>query len=90
MEGVVYILRSLSTEKFYVGSTNDLKRRLEEHKEGKSKYTRETGPYELMFSQKYNVISDARKAERWLKAQKSSKFLSKIIEEGIIEKKFDF
>jgi putative endonuclease len=86
-QGIVYILRSLKTDKFYVGSTNNLTRRLEEHNRGHSTYTRDTGPYELVFSQGYPSLTVARRIEQWLKAQKSAKFLERIIEEGEIKKK---
>ncbi len=86
-QGIVYILRSLKTGRFYIGSTNDLARRLNEHKNCRSKYTSETGPYQLIFNQTYETLSSARKIERWLKAQKSSKFIERIIQEGNIEKK---
>lgn len=88
MNGIAYILHSFKTGRFYVGSTNNLSRRLEEHQKGKTKYTRETGPYELVFSQRYESLTEARKIESWLKAQKSSEFLERIIREGRIEKKF--
>ncbi len=88
MIGFVYILRSLRTNKFYIGSTNDLNRRLIQHQSGESKYTKDTGPYKLEFSQEYENLLEARKVERWLKAQKSAKLLVTIIENKKIMKKF--
>ena len=43
----VYVLSSKSDGKLYVGSTNDLKRRLEEHRQGRCESTRLRGPLEL-------------------------------------------
>jgi putative endonuclease len=43
----VYILSSKNDGKLYVGSTNDLKRRLEEHRQGRSESTRLRRPLEL-------------------------------------------
>ena len=43
----VYILSSQKDGKFYVGSTNDLKRRLKEHRDGLCEATRHRRPLEL-------------------------------------------
>jgi len=45
MEFVVYILKG---KRFYVGYTGNLQRRLEEHKRGQTKTTRELGLWELV------------------------------------------
>jgi predicted GIY-YIG superfamily endonuclease len=37
----VYILQSGKTQRFYIGSTNDFARRLEEHQRGHTPSTRE-------------------------------------------------
>src|SRR3989344_1921016 len=87
MSGFVYILKSSKHGRYYVGSTNDLERRLDEHFRGKSKYTRDSGPYELIFSQSYLSLDDARKIERWIKSQKSRKLIEKIISKREIQKK---
>ncbi len=88
IEGFVYILQSLKNNRFYIGSTTNLKRRFEEHNSGKSKYTSESKPFILIFSQKYYSIHMARKAEYWLKSQKDKKFLQKIINQKAINKVF--
>ena len=43
----VYILRSQLDRKYYVGSTNDLKRRVKEHCDGRCVATRNRRPVEL-------------------------------------------
>jgi putative endonuclease len=84
----VYILQSSINGKFYIGSTNNIERRLLEHNSGHTKHTREQGPFNLIFQQEYPFIEMARKAEIWLKKQKSHLFLDKIIEDGKINKVF--
>jgi predicted GIY-YIG superfamily endonuclease len=37
MKITLYIIKGLSTEKHYIGITNDLQRRLQEHRSGSSK-----------------------------------------------------
>jgi len=64
----VYVLRSLKNGRFYIGHTNDLKRRLEEHNSGESKYTRLTLPFDLIYSEKYNTRAEATRREQGLKS----------------------
>jgi putative endonuclease len=44
----VYVLKSKSTGSLYIGQTNNLVRRLEDHNSGKSIYTRNKGHWELL------------------------------------------
>jgi putative endonuclease len=45
MPAYCYILYSPKLNKYYVGSTTDIKRRLEEHNRGKEKFTRTGIPW---------------------------------------------
>jgi len=79
----VYILFSERVDKFYVGHSNDPDRRLIEHNASPElKYTSKFRPWKLLMAIE---ISDSRgdaiRVERFLKAQKSSEFLRKIVNE---------
>lgn len=63
----VYLLRSLKSGKFYLGWTTDLKRRLNEHNLGESRYTRLRGPWELISYESFSDINSAKERERILK-----------------------
>lgn len=65
----VYILEC-SDKTLYVGSTNDLKRRLHAHNNLKSgaHYTKIRRPVSLKYSEKVRTYSKARKREGELKA----------------------
>ena len=79
----VYILYSQSAEKFYVGQTPDVQKRLLEHNNPveKSKFTAKYIPWELiLYFPVSNERSDAMKVEKFIKAQKSRKFILKLIE----------
>jgi len=69
----VYILQSSSTKRFYFGSTDDLDRRLDEHRTGKCLATRNRGPWALVYSESFLVLADARRREREIKNWKSSR-----------------
>jgi len=63
-----YILKSLKNNRFYTGSTNNLKRRLAEHNSGSSKYTRLTRPFVLIYQESYNTRKEAVQRELFLKS----------------------
>ncbi len=65
----VYILRT-SSNTLYTGQTNNLERRLKEHKgKGKksAKYTRSFASVELVYKEGYETLSEALKREAELK-----------------------
>jgi len=64
-----YILNSLSNpDRFYIGSTSDLKRRLSEHNSGKSIHTNKFTPWKI---KNYIAFEDQEKAEKFEKFLKS-------------------
>ena len=63
----VYFLKSLADNKLYFGSTNDLRRRLSDHNNGKVPSTKARRPFELRYYEAYIKESDARKREASLK-----------------------
>lgn len=74
----VYILRT-SGGTLYTGQTNNLEKRLAEHRQGKgkaSKYVRSFSSFELVFKEKYKSRSTAMKRElelkKWPKAKKEN------------------
>ena len=79
--GLVYILQSLVNQRYYIGSTNDLRRRFKEHNDGRSSYTKSTRPFRLVFSQKYSTLGEARRIEYKLKKFKNRSIIERIIED---------
>lgn len=85
----VYILQSEKNGRYYVGSTNDLNRRLLEHNSGQTKSLKKLLPMKLIFSKSFNEKGKARKAEAHLKKLKSRVILEKIVLEGNIKTSVD-
>ena len=83
----VYILHSNKNGRFYIGSTIDIARRLNEHQVGKSRATRNLRPFKLVFKQEYDSIIEARRIERAIKKLKSRAVIERIIDDGIIRLK---
>ena len=63
----LYILKSKKDNNLYIGSTNDLKKRLSLHNDGKIFSTKLRHPFELIYYEAYKAESDARKRELNLK-----------------------
>jgi len=63
----VYILRSIPRGTLYVGTTRDVEKRLRQHNAGAGKSTAPYRPFELVHTEAYETLSDARKREWHLK-----------------------
>ena len=63
----VYILKSKKDTKLYIGSTQDLKKRLLAHGEGKNRSTSYRNPFRLVYYEAYSTEDDARHREYSLK-----------------------
>lgn len=70
----VYILL-LSNKKLYTGFTTNISRRIKEHKQGKSPFTKSYLPLKLIFYEVFNNKIDAKKRERYFKTSKGKSSL---------------
>ena len=75
----VYILKC-SDDSFYIGITNDVKRRLQEHNSDKNKfsYTFTRRPLELVWFEKFTSPNEAISKEKQLKGWSRKKKLALI------------
>ena len=64
----VYLLKSVSFRKSYVGCTDNVKRRLDEHNSGKSLFTKRFKPWQVLKVEEFRTYKDARKRERFYKS----------------------
>ncbi len=75
----VYVLRSSRDNNLYVGSTNDISRRLSEHNSGKVDSTKNRTPFSL---EAYFAVKDQSRAvelEQYFKTGSGRAFLQKRI-----------
>ncbi len=79
MNGYVYILKSEKNGRYYVGSTNNIERRLREHNNRTQKATKYIAPLKLIHTEKYDSLLDARRRERKIKSWKSRKKIEELI-----------
>ncbi|OGU75023.1 MAG: hypothetical protein A2V93_09890 [Ignavibacteria bacterium RBG_16_34_14] len=82
MEFKVYILKSVKVEKYYIGSTSNLEKRIEFHKSKRARWTKIYQPWILIHSEEYSTRAEAVKREKYLKSFKGiSDKLEKIIKD---------
>jgi len=71
-----YVLRSLNDNKFYIGFTEDIRRRIEEHNSGTVDATKGRRPLELIYYEACLDKEDAIKREKYFKTGFGRRFLS--------------
>ena len=74
----VYVLQSINTGLRYVGQTGNSTKRLADHNNGLSRYTKNRGPWILLYKEEYKTRSEAIKREKFLKSGKGREFLDNI------------
>ncbi len=75
----VYALKSLSRNYIYVGLTNNIERRFQEHNKGLNKTTKPYHPFELIYTKEFTTRIEAREHEKFLKTAEGKRFLKAII-----------
>ncbi|HAM95534.1 hypothetical protein A2W39_00155 [Candidatus Azambacteria bacterium RIFCSPHIGHO2_01_46_10] len=77
----VYILKSDKNHKLYKGFTNDLKRRIKEHNSGNSNFTRNNGPWKLIYYEAFFSEINARREEKFLKSGKGKERIKYLLQD---------
>ena len=76
-----YILKSLSRNTHYYGSTGNLEKRVKEHNSGKVRYSKGRMPWKLHYFEVFESRSEAMKREKYFKSIDGYLFLK---DKGII------
>jgi putative endonuclease len=71
----VYVLKSTEFDRFYVGMTDNVERRLMDHNSGKVKSTKFYSPWKLFFVEKLETRLEARKREKFLKGGSGKEYI---------------
>ncbi len=74
----VYVLYSHKDKKFYIGFTENLKKRYLEHQQGRVPSTASRLPIELIFYEAYKNKYDALRREKYLKSSKGKTTLGHV------------
>ena len=74
----VYILQSEKDNKRYIGFTENLERRLNEHNSGKVKSTKHRKPLQLIYTEQFEYKTAALNREKFFKTHSGRDFLNSI------------
>ena len=75
----VYVLQSLLRNYIYVGLTNSVKRRFDQHQSGKNKTTKPYRPFRLILAEEFQTRVEAREREKFLKSGMGKELLKQMI-----------
>ena len=80
----VYLIRSETLGQYYIGQTNDLRRRLQEHNSGESNWTSRAKDWKLIYYEAFTSRNLAMKREYKLKHNSRGKqeLLKRVIEKS--------
>jgi putative endonuclease len=71
----VYVISSLTRNYIYVGLTDNVERRINEHQSGKNKTTKPYKPYKVILIEQFETRVKARMKEKYLKSGIGKEFL---------------
>ena len=75
-----YIIQSQKNGRFYIGSCQDIDKRIERHNAGATPSTKPGRPWQLVYSETYETNSEALKREREIKSKKSRKYIEFLVQ----------
>jgi len=70
-----YVIQSNKDDKWYTGSTNNLRKRFREHNDNRVSSTKGRGPFELIYYEACMNEQDARIREKYLKSGMGKRYL---------------
>ncbi len=70
MNIILYIIEGVATQKRYVGITNNLQRRLQEHRNKFTKGGQIAGDFKLIYTENFHDYPYARERKKFLKSVK--------------------
>ncbi len=74
-----YILHSISSDRYYIGSSENPTRRLEFHNTKEKGFTSRYSPWQIIYQKEFMDKSTAQLMERKIKSWKSRKMIEKLI-----------
>jgi putative endonuclease len=75
----VYILKSISKSRYYIGHAEDINSRLEKHNKGHIKSTKYGCPWKVVYLEEYESRSEANRREIEIKSYKGGIKFKKLL-----------
>ena len=82
MEHYVYIIYSKIADKYYVGHTNNLEKRIDKHNTNHKGFTGKCNDWKLIYTETFQSKIGAYAREREIKRWKSRKQIERLIAKG--------
>jgi len=79
MNYTVYVIKN-SQSKLYKGITTNLEKRIRYHNSNFGEWTKNKGPWNLVYKERFTNKTEALKREKFFKTGKGREFLKKIVE----------
>jgi putative endonuclease len=79
----VYVLLSQKDENFYIGFTENIEQRVDEHRSGKNISTKLRRPLSLIYFEGHTSKFDALRRERYFKTTKGKATLKQILKDAL-------
>ena len=79
----VYVLLSNKDNNFYIGFTENVGQRLDEHNAGKNRSTRLRRPFKLIYCEGHTSKFDALRREGYFKTNKGKTTLKQILKDAL-------
>jgi putative endonuclease len=83
MNYYVYVLQSHKDDKFYIGFTNNIERRMIEHNSGQGTSTAPRRPFKLIYYEAHLSKEDAMRRERYFKTTKGKVTLRQVLKDSL-------
>lgn len=64
----IYVIQSLKDFKTYIGFAKSPEKRLREHNSGQVKSTRHRRPFKILFTERFDTLSEVKKRELYWKS----------------------
>ena len=80
---IVYIIYSIRLNRYYVGYSQDVQKRLDEHNSGISDFTAKTNDWQLRYTESFADGKRAISREKEIKNKKSRKYIEWLISKSI-------
>lgn len=74
---ITYILKSVEYDKTYVGITDNIDRRINQHNNGYNTYSKRYKPWKIIHTEPYQNRKNARVREKYLKSCAGRKWINK-------------
>lgn len=78
----VYVLRLKKSERYYIGQTQDIAKRLKKHSRGETKSMKNRGEFDVVHVEKWSSRSEAMRREKEIKRYKGGEAFKRLLSDS--------